>query len=275
MSKLKDAIYGFAIGDALGVPYEFMPRGTFNCHGMRGHGTWNQPAGTWSDDTSMTLATLDSIKNNGKIDLTSIMHSFLWWRYADDYTAGGKVFDVGHTTARALDKYMADSGLAPEACGGIDFYSNGNGSLMRMLPLAFVDCTDKEIRAVSSLTHAHEISTDICIEYVKLTRQLISTQNIYRTFEKEYYKYKDMPIDCVGSSGFVVDTFNVAKWAIINSNSYKDCVLKAVNLGGDTDTNAAIAGGWAGIIYGYNSIPLSWRLRLKNKKLIGRIINEN
>lgn len=94
---IKDAIYGFIIGDALGVPYEFNNRGMFKCTDMIGHGTWNQPVGTWSDDSSMTLATLDSIKKTGKIDLNDMRKRFEDWAFNGAYTANGNVFDIGTT----------------------------------------------------------------------------------------------------------------------------------------------------------------------------------
>lgn len=266
-NTLKSAIYGFAIGDALGVPYEFKERGTFTCTGMTGYGTWNQPAGTWSDDTSMTLATLDSI-NNGEFDLESIMRRFSQWMNKGSYTCDGKLFDIGNATRLAIQKY--NHGYSIHNCGLCDYMSNGNGSLMRMLPLAFIDCTEDYVRAVSALTHAHSLSTEICVAYVNLTKRLIETRDVNKTFGTEYGWVKHL--QAPKSTGFVVDTFFAVMWAVLNSKSYEDCVLKAVNLGNDTDTAAAIAGGWAGIIYGYENIPQSWRNTLRGKRLINSLL---
>lgn len=268
MSVIKDAIYGFAIGDALGVPYEFKSRGTFKCNDMIGYGTWNQPAGTWSDDTSMTLATLESISKKGCIDLKDIMNNFLSWYLMGKYTANG-LFDIGSTTQCALEKFARTENIN---CGLRRFQNNGNGSLMRMLPLAFINCTDEEIKDVSALTHAHELSIETCIIYVYLTRKLIENKNIKETFKYHYDYYKGLSNNFINSTGFVIDTFDAAIWCLINSNSYVEAVLNAVNLGGDTDTIAAITGGWAGIVYGYDSIPKKWINLLKNKKLIDKII---
>lgn len=270
MKKLKAAIYGFAVGDALGVPFEFKIRGRFHCRDMIGYGTWNQPAGAWSDDTSMTLATCDSIREKGKIDYNDLAQKFIDWRFDSWYTATGKVFDCGYTTNGALE--FMRHGVPVLSCGGAGEYDNGNGSLMRMLPLAFIDCTDEEIKNVSSLTHAHNTATKICVEYVQITRGLLAGKNLVETFGESYYIYKHAPESVIYSTGYVVDTFSAAKWALINSTSYTDCVLKAVNLGGDTDTIGAIAGGWAGILYGYKSIPKTWIRQLKNKKLINACI---
>lgn len=124
---LKSAIYGLAVGDALGVPYEFKERGSFTCETMTGYGTWNKAPGTWSDDTSMTLATLDSLKEKGRVDCEDIREKFCNWLYEDAYTAEDETFDVGTTTRIALQ-----SGESLK-----DYFSNGNGSLMHILPLAF------------------------------------------------------------------------------------------------------------------------------------------
>lgn len=99
-TTLRDCIYGLAVGDALGVPYEFRPRGTFKCTDMIGYGTHGQPDGTWSDDTSMMLATCDSIRELGHIDTADMRDKFVGWIARDEYTIDG-VFDYGGTTARA------------------------------------------------------------------------------------------------------------------------------------------------------------------------------
>ena len=130
---------------------------------------------------------------------------------------------------------------------------------MRILPLAFTKATDDEIRKVSAITHAHEISEKACIEYVDIARKLIAGEKI---------NFKNKKEDRIKSSGFVLHTLEASLWCIFNSNSYKEAVLKAVNLGDDTDTTAAVTGGLAGIIYGYDSIPKDWIGKLKNKELI-------
>lgn len=161
--KLKDAIYGLAIGDALGVPYEFKVRGSFKCTDMIGYETHNQPEGTWSDDTSMTIAICASIKNKQGIDLYDIRLQFEKWLFNKDFTPYGEVFDCGNTCYYAI-KYKH---------GKDDERSNGNGSLMRIIPLAFVEnITDDDIQSVSAITHAHKTSKDICVKYVNIARKL-------------------------------------------------------------------------------------------------------
>ena len=182
--KIENGIVGFVVGDALGVPVEFKTRDGLKQNpviDMREFGTHNQPIGTWSDDTSMTLATMDSIINKETIDTTDIDNRFLnWWRKAE-YTATGMVFDIGNTTIQALAKYELGIDKA-ERCGGTNEFDNGNGSLMRMLPIAYYIYNrnileDREIynivKNVSAITHAYEISILGCYIYVKYVLELL------------------------------------------------------------------------------------------------------
>lgn len=269
-SKLYDAILGLAIGDALGVPYELEQRGSFICSDMVGYGTHNQPEGTWSDDTSMTLATLDSLKNNNGIIVTEdICRRFNYWLLYGDYTVNGEVFDAGITTCTALKK-------GRPAVGERD---NGNGSLMRILPLAFVDCTDDEIRAVSAITHGHWISEEACVIYVHVVKRLLAGEpisSIIPTLENkkpfDRLKYiNTLDISQIKSSGYVVDTLETALWVVSHEGDwekgFRNDILAAVNLGKDTDTVAAVAGGIAGIIYGLEDVH-DWVEKLRNKEEI-------
>ena len=265
---MRDAIYGLAIGDAMGVPWEFTPRGSFCVTDMTGYGTYGQPAGTWSDDTALTLATCYSIKHRGCIDLADILNCFRNWLYKAQFTATGEVFDVGSTTRIAIGRGEGES----------DEQSNGNGSLMRIIPLAFVkDIKEQEIAAVSALTHAHRLSTDTCILYVNIARQLIQKvplQLIYRNIalpssDFEWIRSIDTWLESeIKSSGYVLDTLQASLWVLANSDSFYEAILKAVNLGDDTDTVGAVTGALAGIIYGYQSIPEIWMSQLQNRDLI-------
>lgn len=266
--KLKDAIYGLAVGDALGVPFEFKKRLTFYCNDMIGNGTHKQPIGTWSDDTSMTLATCDSIKNFGSINCDDIRDRFEKWLFNKQYTPFGEVFDCGFTCSEAI--YNKE--------GFNDIMSNGNGSLMRILPLAFIpDISDEQIKDVSAITHAHDISKEGCLFYVRIAQGLIKGDDLSKLIDKivdENSIYKRLRYinsiqeDQIKSTGYIVDTLEAAIWCIANTKNYKDCVLQAVNLGDDTDTIAAVAGGLAGIIYGYNNIPMEWINNLQAKNII-------
>ena len=251
-ATLRDCIYGFAVGDALGVPYEFRPRGTFECTDMIGYGTHGQPAGTWSDDTSMTLATCDSIRELRRIDTADMRDKFMRWINNDEYTIDG-VFDYGGTTARALRTGKGGSGER----------DNGNGSLMRIAPLAFTDTTDEEICEVSAITHAHRTSTDACVIFVELMRSVMNG-----ALPSWALQLKGAPEQEIKSGGFVRDTLKAAIWCFVNTDSYEGCVLTAVNLGDDTDTTAAVAGALAGTAYGIDAIPQEWIDALRGKELI-------
>ncbi|MDO4539091.1 MAG: ADP-ribosylglycohydrolase family protein, partial [Coriobacteriales bacterium] len=160
--KLRDAVYGAAVGDALGVPFEFKARGSFVCEDMIGFGTHGRPAGTWSDDSAMLLACCDSLRVCGRVDVDDMRARFCAWFNDGAYTPDGVVFDYGGTTAGALRSGVGKSGER----------DNGNGSLMRIAPMAFVDASDEEIRAVSAITHAHELSCGICVDFVGWLRAM-------------------------------------------------------------------------------------------------------
>ncbi len=253
VATLRDAVYGLAVGDALGVPYEFHYRGDFECRDMVGGGSHGKPAGTWSDDTSMTLATCDSIRETGRVDAEDMRRRFEEWLFSGRYTVDG-VFDVGNATSSAL---RSGHGMTGER-------DNGNGSLMRIAPLAFMDATDDEVRAVSSITHAHAVSCEACVEYVGIARRLLAGTPVAEVCREQL----GLSEDEVESTGYVVHTFNAALWCLGTTQSYAECVLKAVNLGDDTDTTAAVAGALAGIVYGMDAIPAGWLETLRGKEVI-------
>ena len=192
---LRDCVYGQAVADALGVPYEFRPRGSFRCMDMVGHGSHNKPAGTWSDDTSMALAFCDSYRELGRIDVDDIRARFARWYREGAYTVDG-LFDIGNATREALER---GHGLAGE-------WDNGNGSLMRTVPLAFTDATDDEVRAVSAITHAHPTSTEACVAMVHIARDLIAGASPTDVAGDVAAR----PVGEIRSGGFVCHTFDAA-----------------------------------------------------------------
>lgn len=291
---VKSAILGFVVGDALGVPVEFVPRNELvqaSVTGMRSGGTHHQPAGTWSDDSSMTLCTLESLVHG--LDYQDIMHKFHLWAKEGYWTAHGEVFDMGMTTQEALIRYV--QGTAPSRCGGSDFYDSGSGSLMRILPLAlYLLKTEGEqyntsrriyqrIYEVSSLTHANHVCGMACCIYCSIANELLCGHDIAKAIQSGMKKTEDsfclepfysdvfslferLDVDVllqkssdeIDSSGYVVDTLEASLWCLLHTENYCSCVLTAVNLGGDTDTVAAITGGLAGIRYGLSDIPDEW-----------------
>lgn len=255
LDRLPAAVYGFAVGDALGVPYEFCDRDTFRCDRMTGYGTHDQPPGTWSDDTGLMLATLDSLAaHDGQVDVEDMRRRYVDWLHNGEYAIRRRVFDVGGTVRQAL---RTGEGLSGET-------DCGNGSLMRVLPLAFTHASDDEIRAVSTITHAHPRCTDACVDYVRMCRLLL---------DGETFAYDAPDRDSVPSTGYVLDTMQAVLWAVSNGcDYYPAIVLDAVNLGGDTDTIAALAGGVSGIMYGMDAIPVEWLGRLDGRNIIDRVL---
>lgn len=294
--RILSGIMGLCIGDAVGVPVEFKNRKLLKndpVTDMRSYGTHSQPKGTWSDDTTMTLCLADSIGDIGTIDLKDIMDRFVLWVEKGEYTAYDEVFDIGVATRNAIFRYL--DGSSPINCGGKNEYDNGNGSLMRILPLAFYiykkygndffknEWAVKEIHNVSSLTHNHPRSKISCGIYISVAVSLISNKSIdniqnainnaFEWYEnnghfsselvhfkrlRDLESFKNLSEDNISSSGYTVHTLEASLWCLMNSNSYEEAVLKAVNLGDDTDTTGAVTGGLAGILYGYDTFPKDW-----------------
>lgn len=300
---IRTAILGHAVGDALGVPVEFKPRGDLAAHPvtqMMGFGSYDVPAGTWSDDTSMTLATLDSLSRD--LDYRDLMERFCRWANDAEYTPYHEVFNMGIATRNALLKYLKGE-ADPVHCGGSGEHDNGNGSLMRILPAAIwvwvkftgnVPCVGAldVIHQVSALTHAHPRSQMACGIFAFIVHALLSSPQKsavtaalqragahYRSdagFQQEAGHFSrlfseaftTLPEEEIQSSGYVVDTLEAAVWCLMTTDSYRACVLKAVNLGSDTNTVAAIAGGLAGILYGPDAIPREWLDTLARRQYI-------
>lgn len=297
---VRSAMLGHAIADAMGVPVEFSDRSDRRrdpVTGYRGYGAHDVPAGTWSDDTSMALATLDSLAHS--LDYTDMKERFCDWKLHAAYTATGVVFDMGITTSKALSQYK--QGVPALSCGMSGEYDNGNGSLMRIIPAALyckyaaADLSLDEqlaiIHDVSALTHSHPRSQMGCGIYALILMELCDGRGIAGIQlgidrAKEYYEanpafsrelgsyarilgcasitdFARTPEDEIRSGGYVVDTLEAALWCVLNTNNYRDCVLKTVNLGDDTDTVAAVAGGLAGCLYGMEGIPDGWLAGLR------------
>lgn len=281
MKTLRDGLYGLAVGDALGVPVEFYERGTYKVTRMEGYGSWDQPPGTFSDDTSMTLATAYAIKEKKSIDLEAIMENFIAWLKDGKFTPDNNCFDMGRTTAKAIETYIETGSL--EKSAQVDQRSNGNGSLMRILPLIFTNASEDEIAKVSALTHGHEISIEGCLIYVHIGREILKGRELKDILKdlKVSQTYKRLKIldqleeSDIKSTGYVVYSLEASLWCLLKSSSYEEALLKAVNLGGDTDTIGAISGGLAGLIYGYESIPKDWIEALRAKDLIEGAIFES
>lgn len=301
----KDILFGVAVGDALGVPVEFLSREVLKKNPvttMIGYGTHEQPVGTWSDDSSLAFCLAESLCKG--YDLQDLANRFVNWKGHAYWTPHGKVFDIGIATSQAI--WNLKNGTAPVLAGGIDEQSNGNGSLMRILPLVFylhnknIHERFSIVKDVSSLTHRHIRSVIGCFIYLEFALELLKGNEKVESFVKvsklvdeffdqsnicsdeerfrfhkilsspdsfydlkPIYEYKESEIS---SSGYVIHTLEASIWCLLTTGNYKDAVLKAVNLGSDTDTTGAVTGGLAGLYYGYDSIPKEWIEVLARRK---------
>lgn len=303
MDKMNAGILGFVVGDALGVPIEFLNRKYLEkkpLTEMIGFGSHNVPEGTWSDDSSMMLATMDSVIENSGINYDDMMYKFSEWTDCAKYTATDRLFDIGISTSRAISNFKR--GNSALDCGGSGFNENGNGSLMRILPIVFYlnsnnFTEDEEVEIInnsSSLTHGHEISCLGCKIFSDYIKALLNDfdketalafvrtkkyDDYYSNNSVKYYKrilFDDLSKfskDEIKSSGFVVDTLEASLWCTLNSNSYEEAVVTAINLGEDTDTIGAITGALNGIIYGESQIPERWISKLRKKDYVLELTN--
>ncbi|CAA9223226.1 MAG: ADP-ribosylglycohydrolase [uncultured Cytophagales bacterium] len=297
--KVEAALFGLAVGDALGVPVEFKNRDTLRKEpvtGLRGYGTHHQPPGTWSDDSSLAFCLADSLCTG--YDLDNVAKQFIAWYQRGHWTPHSEVFDIGNTTREAIHRLM--HGEWPTLAGGFDEEDNGNGSLMRILPLLFyVHSQPAEeryrlTREVSSMTHGHLRSVLACFIYLEFARQLLAghgKQQAYENTIREVHAFlEEKPFNPneiqkftrilsgtlrgsteaqIQSSGYVLHTLEASLWCLLTEDTYAATVLKAVNLGGDTDTTGAVAGGLAGLLYGTAGIPAGWLDGLVRRADIG------
>ena len=303
-----NGIMGVVVGDALGCPVQFESREEVARHpvtGMRGYGTFNLPEGSWTDDSSLTIALLESIRRVGEIDLDDIMGNFMKWLYDGEFTPYGESYDIGRGTMQAINRYKKNR--KAKKCGGDEEWNNGNGSLMRIMP-ACLYCSVMEssgmysdrdaidvIHSVGGLTHAHIRSNIACGLYFFMAKYILFREGslqesilegltqgfaFYESYlaDKENLHYydrlkdletcKSLPAEKIKSTGYVVDALEAAVWSLITTDSFDQALLKAVNLGDDTDTVGAIAGGLAGLYYGYDSIPEEWLSAIKRREWI-------
>lgn len=287
-SKILGGLLGVIVGDALGVPVEFVDRGTLTrrpVRNMTGFGTYNQPPGTWSDDSSLTLCLVESLCEFG-FDPHHAAQKFVKWLREGYWTPFGVVFDVGGTTREAIANL--EKGIPAAEAGPDDERSNGNGSLMRILPvpLYFYKLSPTEIfhyvLTASRITHGHPRSQLACCLYSLLVKEILENGDFHVAYHNVCKKAEELfrPLPLGGelhhfsrflseelapvpekdilSDGYVVNTLEAATWCLLNTTTFSDAVLCAVNLGGDSDTTGAVAGGLAGVFYGASSIPKEW-----------------
>ena len=301
--KSKNGIIGLAIGDAIGLPIKFVEREKLlenPVTKMTSGGTYEKSKGTWSDGTSLSLATMDSIIHSYGISTEDMGNRFVNWMQNSDYTANGERFEIGKTTYKALSKFEKDR--QPFESGLLSEESNGNGAMMRMLPIAYychsANLHSKDIydivKRVCYITHCHEISILGCYIYVLFAVKLLdgnSKYDAYKEIQKNGYSqfsrssvdaYKrilkqniaDLDISEINSGGYIVESLEATLWVILNTETFNQSIIGAINLGNDTDSIGACTGGLAGIIYELESINPEWRIDLKKYSYIRSMCEE-
>ena len=302
--RLEGGLIGLLVGDALGVPYEFHdprdipgfdliefepPVGFARAH----KGT---PSGTWSDDGAQALCLLASLQAHNKLEPQDLAQRFMDW-YGHGYLAvDDRVFDVGIQTAKSIRAIQA--GTPALQAGSSDQYSQGNGSLMRVLPLALWHRGNdaalvRDAHDQSKVTHGHLVCQVCCAFYCLWARRMLeehdrpwdaaleTLRGIYSDQMKllpDYLTTLEAVFEAkierkVTGTGFVIDCLSSAKWALEQGN-FEMVVKSAISLGNDTDTTACVAGGLAGIRDGLEGIPKHWRDRLRGQDLLTPLLQK-
>ena len=285
--RILGCLLGLAVGDALGTAVEFQARDSFPpVTGMTGGGVFDLAPGQWTDDTSMALCIAASLIETGAYDPRDQLARFVRW-YRDGYLSStGRCFDIGNQTRAALEEFEATGEPYREAIGGM---SSGNGSLMRLAPVAMAFCDDPDaagrFSADSSRTTHPAVEcveacgaygrliaaaiegasrADLCVLAAELAEQVTSPG--LATILRGSYRVKER--DEISSSGYVLHSLEAALWALARTDDFLEGALLAVNLGDDADTVGAIYGQLTGALYGRSGIPENWRNRLHDVGMI-------
>ena len=297
------SLWGAIAGDALGVPVEFRSRAELCASPvttMTGHGMHQQPMGTWSDDGSLLLCTLESLQECEAVDTLDMAERYHRWLVEGHWTAHGTVFDIGIATRQALARFS--EGKRPEHCGGRQEYDNGNGSLMRMLPVSLwlrdaeVEEALEATHRVSRITHAHPRTLMVCGFYTLIVRALLegakpreALTDAWNRARQYYTGHEDfagqwdhlqrldpavlptLTEDQIRSTGYSIHTLEASIWCLLQEGICPEIILRAVNLGEDTDTTACVTGGLAGLCFGVEEVPATWIEVLARKDDLGPV----
>lgn len=276
--RYQGCLLGLATGDAVGTTLEFMPRGTFEpITDMVGGGPFELEPGQWTDDTSMALCLARSLIYHKGFNAEDQMNRYCNWRHYGYMSSTGDCFDIGGTVSSALNKYLKTKN--PFA-GSVDPFSSGNGSLMRLAPVAMIYNSDfsellKYAGESSRTTHGSAECIDSCRYYAGLLHAAFSGKNKEEILASKQYSpetdkvreiatlnYLDKGIEIIKGSGYVIESLEAALWCFAKTDSFENAILAAANLGDDADTTAAICGQIAGAYYGISGIKTSWLKKL-------------
>lgn len=267
--RKKGALYGLAIGDALGAAVEFSPPGTFEpVTGYRGGGLHGLKPGEWTDDTSMALALAFSLSSGW--DLDHQLECWCQWKYQGRWSVNGKCFDIGNATNKALHRHTYQE-LSWHECGLSEDHACGNGSIMRLapIPILLAEKGPVFVGHAAALSGSCTHSNPLCLRYCETMGRMMAKYIILGK--------RGNATTLAGpgkGTGYVIDCFESAMWAFFSTDSFEDAVLKAVNLGNDADTTGAVCGQIAGSYYGLSGIPEHLVDGLARKDMIDRALAE-
>ena len=289
--KFKGCLLGLACGDAVGTSVEFSPRGAFApVSDMSGGGPFNLQAGEWTDDTSMALCLAESLLERRGFDPRDQMERYCRWQSEGYLSSNGVCFDIGNTVAAALQRYRLNG---EPLNGSTAPYSAGNGSIMRLAPIPMYYVQDlakveRYAAASSRTTHGAQEAVDACRLFGTMLalalrgapREVILFESHQRLPSTEPLapsiagiasgNYQDKVEEEIRGNGYVVNSLEAALWCFLHTTSYREAVLRAVNLGEDADTTAAVCGQLAGAYYGLAGIPPAWLAKLALRAYIER-----
>jgi ADP-ribosyl-[dinitrogen reductase] hydrolase len=306
-TKIRTSLLSLAICDALGGPVEFHARGTFpQITSMQPNHNFSLPAGAWTDDTSMALCLADSLINSSRFSETDQASRYVRWLQTGYLSVTGTCFDAGNATRVAVSIWASGGGL-DEIRSALDrTMCCGNGSLMRVLPVALMywstPGTARDYARRSSLTtHPHRLCQEACELYVYLITTILGAADSCVCLEKadlvlalRDWDYENQELHLVfatgswvnkdereiSSSGYVLHTLEAALWVFLRTHSFEEGAIMAVNLGDDADTVAAVYGGIAGAWYGGNNDEFwsgrvkEWRERLLKREVVEKFADE-
>lgn len=287
--RYRGALLGLAVGDAVGVTLEFRPRGSFEpITDMVGGGPFDLQPGEWTDDTSMALCLAASLAHCQGFDARDQMNRYCNWRLHGYMSSTGDCFDIGNTVAAALDRYETSG---DPFAGSTDPKTAGNGSLMRLAPVVLWFHPDREAAVYhagesSRTTHAAPEAIDACKIFAHMLGAALdgaskedvlaaappraASERLTRVAEGGY---RGAAEDEIRGTGYVVDSLEAALWCFDCTDSFREAVLAAANLGDDADTTAAICGQLAGAFYGAEAIPRSWLDRITMRETISEMVD--
>lgn len=289
LDRAKGALVGLAVGDAVGTTLEFKPRDSYPLlTDMIGGGPFQLKAGQWTDDTAMALALAQSLIDRGSLDPVDLMRRFVEWRDTGAYSCTASCFDIGITVNEALDRWTR---TGDPMAGSTDPMSAGNGSLMRLAPIALRYWRDRDVLTKvaadqSRTTHGAAEAVTSCSVFAELLADAIegrTRSEVLRARAGDYPpaiasiiagSWRGKARDEVQSSGYVTHSLEAALWSIGRSADFRSAILTAANLGGDADTTAAITGQLAGALYGLSGIPAEWLAKLAWRERIEALATE-